>query len=142
MGDDNVGMTTTWARNDKGDFQDAYRARASQVRTTDARSITAASQVMYDCVMANGWADHMGDVHPMNFKQMWMSDVMNSINKADFEKRRFAGNSGYCRFMRPYMDAHDTAFIAGADYVDSAIAGFKGMMDFYGVDAPFWAWWV
>ena len=96
---------------------------------------------MYNHVMANGWADRMGDVHPMNFSQMWMTHVMRSINKTDFDRRGFVGGSGYCRFTRPYMDAHDTAFIAGADYVDSAIAGFKAMMDFYGVDAPFWAWW-
>ena len=141
MGDDNVGMKTGHRRDSDSDFMDAIMARTAAMRDSNPRWVRDSSDIVYAHVMANGWTDHYGNVHVMNYHHFWWHDIMNSINKSDFDRRCFAGNSGYCRFYAPYQDARDAAFVAGDDPVDCSAAGYRAMCDHYGVDAPFWAWW-
>jgi hypothetical protein len=141
MGDDNVGMKTGHRRQSDKAFFAQIMVQHNARKADNPRNVKDASDVVDAHIMARGWADHYGETHVMNAHHFWIKDMKRSIKASDFDRRCFAGNSGYCRFYAPYQDAYDVAFVAGADRVDCRVAGYKAMMDFYGVDAPFWAWW-
>ena len=59
---------------------------------------------------------------------------LNGGYKTDFDKHGFAGNSGHCRFIKPYADAHDQAIIETGSYFWAEIEGMKAMSIHYGFD--------
>ena len=140
MGNDNVGMKTGWRRQTDPAFHEAVCARSAVERASNPRYVKDASDVRYAMIMDAGWADRYPSTHVMNAHQFWMNDVQDAVRHTD--SKRFAGNTGSCRFMAPFMDAQDQAWVDGASMVDAYAAGYQAMMDFYGVEAPFWAWWV
>lgn len=140
MGDDNVGMKTTWMRNEDKTFMQAIMDRTASERMTNPRGVTETSEKMNAHVIASGWNDRE-TCHVMNAHQIWFGSIKSQINRKAFDKTGFIGNSGSCRFQKAFWDAHDVAFVGGADRMDCKAAGYQAMADHFGVDAPVWAWW-
>lgn len=139
MGDENVGVKTGWWRSADPANVQAIADRNAEASAVNPRWVKDSSEKMYAIVEAAGWADHYPSTHVMNAHRFMMQDVM--TDAFGDRPKQFKGNQGWCRFIAPYWDARDKAWVSGASAFDAQTAGYKAMCDHYGVDAPFWAWW-
>lgn len=118
MGDQNIGMAKMWWRD--------YNMEA----VMKMHKAWGLAKVMRESHRRNPerpMAPHMG-------YDNFMADCIKDT--------RTAGNSGYVRAIAPFWNARDIAFYFwGVSDEASEVAGYKAMMEHYGVDAPSWAWW-
>jgi len=138
---EHIGMKTTWKRDSKCDEGNMMKAIIDEVRnvmnfdwtgdceeySNNARWIKRDFQEVF-----NMSGDGINTINRHNNR------IKSSINKTDFDKRGFAGNSGHCRFIKPYADAHDQAIIETGSYFWAEIEGMKAMSIHYGFDIPAW----
>ena len=135
---DQTGMKTGWWRSNPDNCQ-AIADRNAEASAVNPRWSKDSSDRMDAIVAAAGWADRYPSTHIMNAHRFMMQDVM--TDAFGDRPKQFKGNVGWVRFITPYWDARDKAWVSGMSAFDASTAGYKAMCNHYGVDAPFWAWW-
>jgi len=146
MGDENIGMKTTWKRDSKCDEGYMMKAIINEVRSVMQFDWTGDCEYLFkDASWSNPrWSARDGEelfnmsADGMNTINRHNDRIRSTINATDYDKNGFAGNSGGCRFTKPFMDAHDNAIIETGSYFWADIAGMKAMCDYYGVQIPAW----
>ena len=138
---EHIGMKTTWAIDAKTDEGEMMRAITNEVKavmnfdwTGDCEEYSNNPRwVKRDSQKFDGMS---GD--GINTIKHFCYDVKAQINAKDYDKQGFAGNSGHCRFMKPYGDAQARTFIETASFYEARVAGIRAMCEHYGVQVPAW----
>lgn len=138
---EHIGMKTTWKRDSKcaeGIMMKAIINEVRNVMNFDWTGDCEGYSNMPRWVKRDSMEVYSMSGDGINTINRHNSRIRNAINATDFDKRGFAGNSGGCRFTKPFMDAHDQAIVETGSYFWASIAGMTAMCDYYGVDVPAW----
>lgn len=138
---EHIGMKTTWdidAKTDEGEMMRAITNEMKAVMNFDwtgdceeysnnPRWVKRDSQ-KFDGMSGDG----------INTIKRFFDDVKEAINVKNFDKSGFAGNSGHCRFVRPYANAQARTFIETGSFFEARVAGMVAMCEHYGIQVPAW----